>query len=208
MTYADKERLGDEIAAHLDAATHRLLVLIGDFDAAHLRARVRDAGRGGRGGDAAVPAAGRHAGAGVRPAGRRRRGGRRRAADGECRRRDRCDDGVLAVGRAAARLCAHRLGAAAHAAGPGVAPRWARSDRPEPAHVHVEGRGGIAEFWLRPIRLAASRGRSRHELSRLAGIVAKHQGHSVRAWNDYFKVAREPRPEREEADAAGAREGR
>ncbi|MCW5889054.1 MAG: DUF222 domain-containing protein [bacterium] len=37
MTYADEERLGDEIAelaAHLDAATHRLLVLIGDFDAA------------------------------------------------------------------------------------------------------------------------------------------------------------------------------
>lgn len=35
MTYADKERLGDEIAelaAHLDAATHRLLTLIGDFD--------------------------------------------------------------------------------------------------------------------------------------------------------------------------------
>jgi hypothetical protein len=36
MTHADKERLGDEIAelaAHLDAATHRLLVLIGEFDA-------------------------------------------------------------------------------------------------------------------------------------------------------------------------------
>jgi hypothetical protein len=36
MTYAEKERLGDEIAelaAHLDAATHRLLILIGEFDA-------------------------------------------------------------------------------------------------------------------------------------------------------------------------------
>jgi hypothetical protein len=36
MTYADKERLGNEIAqlaARLDAATHRLLVLIGEFDA-------------------------------------------------------------------------------------------------------------------------------------------------------------------------------
>lgn len=36
MTHADKVRLGDEIAelaAHLDAATHRLLVLIGEFDA-------------------------------------------------------------------------------------------------------------------------------------------------------------------------------
>lgn len=35
MTYADKERLGDaiaELAAHLDAATHRLLTLIADFD--------------------------------------------------------------------------------------------------------------------------------------------------------------------------------
>jgi hypothetical protein len=36
MTHADKTRLGDEIAelaAHLDAATHRLLVLIAEFDA-------------------------------------------------------------------------------------------------------------------------------------------------------------------------------
>ena len=61
------------------------------------------------------------------------------------------------------------------------------SDQPEPIHVHVEGGGGSAKFWLRPLRLAASRGLSRHELSRLAGIVADHQEQFVRAWNEYFK---------------------
>jgi len=61
------------------------------------------------------------------------------------------------------------------------------SDRAEPIHVHVEGGGGSAKFWLRPVRLQASRGLNRHELSLLADIVSDQQEHFVRAWNEYFK---------------------
>jgi hypothetical protein len=35
------------------------------------------------------------------------------------------------------------------------------SDRAEPEHVHVEADDGAAKFWLRPVRLAGSRGLSR-----------------------------------------------
>jgi hypothetical protein len=61
------------------------------------------------------------------------------------------------------------------------------SDRPEPMHVHVEGSGGNAKFWLRPIRLRTSRGLSRHELSRLERIVVARHEQFVRAWNEYFE---------------------
>jgi len=61
------------------------------------------------------------------------------------------------------------------------------SDRAEPLHVHVEGGGGSAKFWLAPVRLHSSRGLARPELSRLSSIVAKHREHFVRAWNEYFK---------------------
>jgi len=61
------------------------------------------------------------------------------------------------------------------------------SDRAEPRHVHVEGSGGTAKFWLDPVRLEASRGFARHELSRLQRLVTNQQQHLVRAWNAYFK---------------------
>ncbi len=61
------------------------------------------------------------------------------------------------------------------------------SDRSEPVHIHVEGNGGSAKFWLEPVRLQGSRGLARHELSRLAGIVAEHQQEFARAWHEYFK---------------------
>lgn len=61
------------------------------------------------------------------------------------------------------------------------------SDRAEPLRVHVEGDGGSAKFWLAPVRLHSSRGLARHQLSRLADIVAEHRAQFVRAWNEYFK---------------------
>ncbi|MBY0275423.1 DUF4160 domain-containing protein [Candidatus Binatia bacterium] len=61
------------------------------------------------------------------------------------------------------------------------------SDRPEPMHVHVEGGGGSAKFWLRPVHLRSSRGLARHELSRLEGIVVARHEQFVRAWNEYFE---------------------
>lgn len=61
------------------------------------------------------------------------------------------------------------------------------SDASEPMHVHVDGNGGSAKFWLRPPRLRSSRGLTRRELSRIEGIVLARHEQFVRAWNDYFE---------------------
>lgn len=55
------------------------------------------------------------------------------------------------------------------------------NDRSEAVHIHVEGNGGSAKFWLEPVRLQESRGPAWHELSRLAGVVAEHQQEFARA---------------------------
>ena len=60
------------------------------------------------------------------------------------------------------------------------------SDRAEPLHVHVEGSDGTAKFWLEPVRLYASRGFARHEVSRVQHLVAEHREQLVRAWHAYF----------------------
>jgi len=61
------------------------------------------------------------------------------------------------------------------------------NDRAEPVHIHVETGDGIAKFWLDPVRLHASRGFSRHELSRLQQLVVQHREDFMRAWHAYFK---------------------
>ena len=61
------------------------------------------------------------------------------------------------------------------------------SDRAEPVHVHVEAGGGITKFCLAPVRLHASRGFARHELSHLQRLVVQNREHLVRAWHAYFK---------------------
>ncbi len=61
------------------------------------------------------------------------------------------------------------------------------SDRAEPIHVHIEGSGASAKFWLDPVRLQSSRGLAPHELSRLHRLVVERREHLVRAWNAYFK---------------------
>ena len=61
------------------------------------------------------------------------------------------------------------------------------SDRAEPMHVHVEAGKGRAKFWLSPVRLRASRGLARHELSHLQRLVVEHREELVRAWHAYFK---------------------
>jgi hypothetical protein len=61
------------------------------------------------------------------------------------------------------------------------------SDRAGPIHVHVEGGGGSAKFWLAPVRLHTSRGFAQHELSRLQRLVVEYREHLVRAWHAYFK---------------------
>jgi hypothetical protein len=61
------------------------------------------------------------------------------------------------------------------------------SDRSEPVHVHVKRERKIAKFWLGPVRMAYNYGFSETELSRIAGIVGKHEAALSKAWHDYFK---------------------
>jgi hypothetical protein len=60
------------------------------------------------------------------------------------------------------------------------------SDRAEPMHVHVEGHGGAAKFWLNPIRLQSSRGFGQHEISHLQRLVVQHRENVAKAWHAYF----------------------
>jgi len=60
------------------------------------------------------------------------------------------------------------------------------SDAAEPRHIHVEREANRAKFWLEPVRLQESGGFRRGELTRIAALVAEHQDHLVRAWNEFF----------------------
>lgn len=61
-------------------------------------------------------------------------------------------------------------------------------DRGEPAHIHVERDESYAKYWLRPTRLARSRGFRPHELTRLRGLVQKHEKLFVSKWNEFFSI--------------------
>ena len=60
------------------------------------------------------------------------------------------------------------------------------SDTAEPRHIHVEREDSRAKFWLEPVRLQDSGGFRRGELTRIAALVAEHQDHLARAWNEFF----------------------
>ena len=68
----------------------------------------------------------------------------------------------------------------------GYAFRFRASDRREPPHVHVEGYGGGAKFWLSDRRLVRSRGYNRHQLAQIAGIVESHADEFLSRWHEYF----------------------
>ena len=59
-------------------------------------------------------------------------------------------------------------------------------DSNEPPHIHVEGGGGTAKFWLDPVRLANSRGFSRNEINRIMRIVVDQIEELLRNWNEFF----------------------
>ena len=50
----------------------------------------------------------------------------------------------------------------------------------------MEREANRAKFWLEPVRLQESGGFRRGELTRIAALVAEHQDHLVRAWNEFF----------------------
>ena len=61
-------------------------------------------------------------------------------------------------------------------------------DRGEPVHVHVEKGDSYAKYWLKPLRLARSRGFRQHELTELRRLVQKHEKLFVSQWNAFFSV--------------------
>ena len=60
------------------------------------------------------------------------------------------------------------------------------SDRPEPAHIHVEEAGRTAKIRLRPIRVASSHGFSRAELGKLVVIVTTNHDLLLEEQNEFF----------------------
>jgi hypothetical protein len=59
-------------------------------------------------------------------------------------------------------------------------------DRGEPIHIHVEKEAAYAKFWLKPVRLAKSKGFRAAELSKVRGIIEKYENRFVGAWNEFF----------------------
>jgi len=59
------------------------------------------------------------------------------------------------------------------------------SDCDEPLHIHVERDENVAKFWLEPVRLAASCGYSRVEISRIQRFVVERQLLLKEAWHAY-----------------------
>jgi len=59
-------------------------------------------------------------------------------------------------------------------------------DRGEPVHIHVEKDDAYAKFWLKPIRLAKSKGFSATDLGRIRGIIEQYRGLFDRRWHEFF----------------------
>jgi hypothetical protein len=56
-------------------------------------------------------------------------------------------------------------------------------------HIHVEGHGGKAKFWLEPLlSLADFRGMKRHELSEIQGIIERYREEFENAWHEHFRT--------------------
>lgn len=57
----------------------------------------------------------------------------------------------------------------------------------EPMHIHADGRGAEAKFWLFPeVRVADSVGFDRRALSDLLTVVERHRDLIERAWHEHF----------------------
>jgi Domain of unknown function (DUF4160) len=56
----------------------------------------------------------------------------------------------------------------------------------EPLHIHVQGDGAEAKFWVRPVCLAQSDGFDARTLRELAAVVEAKADQIERTWNDYF----------------------
>lgn len=68
----------------------------------------------------------------------------------------------------------------------GYAFRFRSTDGHEPPHVHVDGNGGAAKFWLADLRLASSTGYNRYQLGQITRIVAANAAGFLEEWHEFF----------------------
>jgi hypothetical protein len=60
------------------------------------------------------------------------------------------------------------------------------ADRSEPPHVHVDGHGGDAKFWLPDTGVVTSRGYNRRQLRVVAAIIHARTDEFLEAWHAFF----------------------
>ena len=60
-------------------------------------------------------------------------------------------------------------------------------DLGERPHVHVEGHGGKAKFWLSPVEHASSKGYNERELNKIRRIVEEHEAEWLQVWHEHFR---------------------
>lgn len=68
----------------------------------------------------------------------------------------------------------------------GYAFRFRSSDRGEPPHIHVEGNGGHAKFWLPDLGVSTSTGYNRRQLRQITTIVHIHAAEFLGRWHEFF----------------------
>jgi hypothetical protein len=56
----------------------------------------------------------------------------------------------------------------------------------KPPHVHVDGGGSSAKFWLENVSLARNVGFSAKELGQIQGIVRGRRAEFLEAWHGFF----------------------
>jgi hypothetical protein len=59
-------------------------------------------------------------------------------------------------------------------------------DPREPAHVRVRRAGGLAKFWVRPVRLAQSRGLDARALNDAERLIVLHETLILEIWHEHF----------------------
>ncbi len=59
-------------------------------------------------------------------------------------------------------------------------------DLGEPPHVHVEGHGGKAKFWLAPVELQSFKGYNGRELNKIRRIIDENSIEWMEVWHEHF----------------------
>ncbi len=60
-------------------------------------------------------------------------------------------------------------------------------DGDEPPHVHVEGEGNTAKFWLDPVKIQDSGRFHNADLNWVERIIQENQAVLIGGWDEFFK---------------------